>query len=171
MDNNQNGGFLDRYDDGGMTVFVCVSGIIASITAFFTFSKNWVSVSTPFGQDMESTLLEVSGLSKTLSGVTQYFDPQAASTLNAISLVSTASYWALLLGAIALILVSLIILIAPKAEIVVFIPAVVITAFAIIGLVFTALPVLAGQYMHFTPVPLAMLIISGIPAAVFRFLG
>jgi hypothetical protein len=169
-ESNSDSGFLDRYDDGGMTIFACISAIVTAAIALFTFTKDWVSFQSDFFSG-KLTLLETSEASKELAGVAQYYSSDVASTYSAISLASTASYWILLIGAIVAIIVSLLILVAPKAEVVIFILYIVIIAFAVIGLVFTAAPILLSQYLGFMPIPLVMLIVAGIPAVVLKFLG
>jgi hypothetical protein len=162
-------GFLERYDDG-MTVFVCISGVITALLAFFTFTGKWVSLESPFF-NLQLSLLEVSEASKSIAGITQYFDSDTTSTLGLISLASTVSFWILLLGAIASLVISVLILISPKIEFLVFIPAFIITAFAVIGIVFTAAPIFASQDLGFMPIPISMLIIAGVPAGVIKFIG
>jgi hypothetical protein len=164
--------FLDRYDDGRMTLFICVAGIITSIIAFCTFSKIWVVFHNPFFGEARLTLLGFSSTTKELASVTQYFSADATGTYTILSLIATASHWLLLFGAIASIIASLAALISPKAEV----PGnivnyICVTAFAVIGLVFTAVPIVWSQYFSFTPIPLIMLIFAGIPAVVMRFLG
>jgi len=161
-------GFLDRYEDGGMTLFVCLAGIVTAVVALLTFSQNWVSVNLLLYHG-QLTLPQVSHLSSIIGGVTRYFDSGTASMYGLISIAADVSYWILLIGGILALAVSAAILIWPKAEIVIFIPAYTTIAFAIIGAVFTIVPLLTNG-LGFMPIPLVMLIVAGIPAAVIRFI-
>jgi uncharacterized membrane protein len=115
--------------------------------------------------------LEVSEFADALGSVTAYFDSEATKTLQAVSLVATLSYWVLLLGSILMIAIAVLLFVTPKAEApALAICSIVTTAFAVIGLVFTAAPLLMGDYLSFTPLPIVMLIFAGIPAVIYRVL-
>jgi len=165
-------GFLERYEDGGVTMFVCIAGIVTAIVALLTFSQQWVSIEM-FSVNQKLTLLDVAGLSSQYSGATQMYDAFTGagltSTLGLISLAASVSYWILLIGGIVSIIVSVIILIWPKSELLVFIPAYITIAFAIIGAVFTFIPLFTNG-LGFMPIPLLMLIVAGIPGAINKFL-
>lgn len=166
-------GFAERYKEGTGTVFAGMAGIVVGLIALFTFSGTWVSLKPllGFGANIPYTLLEASEYASALSSVTAYFDSDATTTFRAISMVTTISHWVLLLGGILIIATSILLFIYPKAEgPVLAICAVVTIAFAIIGLVFTAAPILMGDYLGFTPLPIVVLIVAGIPAVVYRVL-
>jgi hypothetical protein len=166
------GGYLDRYDDGGVSVFACVSGIITAILALIFVAGKWVSLQVDaIGFSQKLSLLEVSDVTKSIANVTQYFDADSTSILHVISLASTVAYWILLIGAIVSIIVSVLILIFPNAEVVLFIPFVIIIAFAVIGLAFTAVPIIFSQYFGILPIPIIMTIVAGIPAIILKFLA
>jgi len=169
---NGSPGFMDRYEDGAMVVFTCIAGILTALLALFTFSKEWVTVKIPIFQSTYSfTLQDFSDVSKSLSGIMQYFDSGAASGLNIMATAASLSYWVLLLGAILSLVVSLVILASPKSEKLIAIPYIVIVAFAIIGLIFTAPMIFMSEYIAVSGLPITMLIVSGIPAVVLRLIG
>ena len=163
--------YTERYDDGPLVIFTCIAGIITSLLAFFTLSGTWVSLKLYSSYSVSYPLRGFSALAKDLSSVMQYFDSSATTGLNIMSLAASISYWILLLGAIVSLAISLIILATPKAQPLVFIPYIIIIAFAVIGLVFTAPMLLMSQYIGVCAIPIVMLVIAGIPAVVLRLLG
>jgi hypothetical protein len=163
--------FLDRYEEGGMAIIGCVSGIIVSIISFITFTGRWVVFDVPYGGTYGSTLLEFSDITKSIAGVTKFFASDATTVYSVMSLISKLSFWVLLIGAIIMLIAAIAVLISPKVEVLGFICIwISVMALAVIGLIFTAAPLVLGEYFSFTPIPLVMLIFAGIPAAVMKFL-
>lgn len=166
-------GFAERYKKGRSTLFAGVAGIVVGLIALLTFSGAWVSLKPllGFGANISYTLLETSEYAGVLGSVTAYFDSDMTTTFRAISIVATISHWVLLLGGILMIAASILLFVYPKAEgLALGTCAVVSTAFAIIGLAFTVAPILVGDYLSFTPLPIVMLICAGIPAVIYRVL-
>jgi len=163
---------FNRYEDSLVTFLTCIAGIVTSLLAFFTFRGTWVVFNIGlFGGAQKYSLLEFSNAMNQYSGITQYFDAGTTSGLGIMATVATVSYWILIIGAVVSLLVSILILVNPKVEIVVFVPYFIIIAFAVIGLVFTGAMVLLSGYFSATPIPIVMLIIAGIPAVILRFLA
>ena len=164
-------GFLDRYEDGGLTVGICVYGIILSIITLATCNGKWISMKmSMFGGSEEMTLLQASTASKNFAGLTQYFSADMTSTLSLVAFGATASFFILLLGGIAMLILSGIVLIKPTIDAVAFfINSILIRAFGIIGAIFVALPILQNDDFGFMPIPIVMVIIAGIPAVIIHF--
>jgi len=163
-------GYLDRYEYGGETLFVCLSGIIISIIALISFNGNWVSLKMPFGGTQGFSLLQVSALTKDIAGFTVFFSPEYTGTLGLVSLFAVLSFFILLIGSIVMLILSVIALLRPAAEAVALVAnSLLIRVFAVIALVFMACPILGGGLLGFAPIPLLMLIVAGIPAAIIHF--
>jgi hypothetical protein len=160
----------NRYEAGAFTVFGVVSGIVTSLFALFTLKRTWVSIDLDFLGSSEMNLLEFSKMTKDISAFTQYFSKDTTNVLGIASFVATASYWILLIGAIVSIIISIIVLISPKAEMIILLTYIIICAFAIIGVLFTVFPIIYDP-VSFTPIPIVMAVIAGIPALIFKFLG
>jgi len=160
------GGFFDRYEEGGLVLFVCLAGIITAIIALCTFSGEWVSIEWMFISE-SLTLPQISDLTNQMSGFAGIYDSGTASTLGLISLAASVSYWVLLIGAIISLIVCGLMLIWPPAEILFFIPSFIVIAFAVIGGAFTLIP-LFTDWLGVMPIPVIMLVVSGVPAFILR---
>jgi len=146
----------------------CIAGIVLSILALCTFSGKWVTLKLGIFGTYKLSLPEFSKEASSLASLTQYFDSNATAGLKFMSTAATLSYWVLLLGALVAIVVSVTILLNPKFEKLSFITYVLIIAFAVIGLVFTAPMVFESGYFGVTALPIVMLICAGLPAVVLK---
>ena len=161
-------GYMDKYEDGGVTVMTCITGIVLSILALCTFSGKWVTLKLGIFGTYKLSLLEFSKEASSLASIAQYFDSDATTGLKFMSTAATLSYWVLLLGALVAIVVSVMILLNPKFEKLSFITYVLIIAFAITGLVFTAPMVFESAYFGVTALPIVMLVCAGLPAVILK---
>lgn len=166
-------GFSDRFEEGKATVFACISGLIVGLFAVLSVNGKWISLSL-MGLRHPMTLHEFTAALNEIGSITRYFSSSTTSNLNLFAIVATLSYWILLIGGIILIITAVAVLAKPKGAIEMFgngILAIITTACAIIGLVFTVFPLISsGDTLGVQPLAVAMLIIAGIPAIAYRFL-
>ena len=161
-------GYMDRYEDGGVTVLTCITGIVLSILALCTYSGKWVTLKLGFFGFYKLSLSEFSKEAKSLASVTQYFSSDVTIGLKFMSTAATLAYWVLLLGALVAIVVSIMILLNPKLEKLSLITYLLIIAFAVTGLVFTVPMVFMSDYFGVAALPIVMLICAGLPAMILK---
>jgi len=161
-----------RYDSGGFSVGVYIYGIILAIIALATFNEKWVLMKmSMFGGAEEMSFLQIAEVSKSMAEMMQYFSADTTSTLSLISFGATASHFILFLGGITMLAISVFALIKPEIEEVAFlINSILVRAFAVIGAIFVALPILQSDDFAIMPIPIIMVIITGVPAVIIHYL-